>query len=177
MKIAVGSTNPVKVAAVRTMAQRVWPEAEVVAVKVPSGVSSMPMSDEETLTGARNRAQAARQAVNAALGVGLEGGVHPEPFGLALHGWVVIVDGNGREGIGGGARIPLPKAIAQRVLAGEELGNVMDDVLNDHNVKQKGGAVGALTGGLVMREETFAVAVAYALSPFIVPELHNLSIG
>ncbi len=177
MKIAVGSANPVKVEAVRTMAQRVWPEAEVVAVAVPSGVSAMPMSDAEALTGARNRARAARQAAAADLGVGLEGGVNVEPFGLALHGWVVITDGNGREGIGGGARLPLPQAIAQRVLAGEELGNVMDDVLNDHNVKQKGGAVGALTAGLVMRQETFAVAVAYALSPFIVPELHDAAIG
>ncbi|MCA9978609.1 MAG: DUF84 family protein, partial [Anaerolineales bacterium] len=95
------------------------------------------------LTGARNRAQAARQAAAADLGVGLEGGVNPEPFGLALHGWVVITDGNGREGIGGGARLPLPEAIAQRVRNGEELGDVMDDVLDDHNVKQKGGAVGA----------------------------------
>lgn len=174
MKIAVGSTNPVKVAAVRTMAQQVWPEADVVAVSVPSGVSAMPMSDEEALTGARNRARAARQAASADLGVGLEGGVHPEPFGLTLHGWVVVVDGNGREGIGGGARLPLPPAIAQRVLGGEELGDVMDDVLDDHNVKQKGGAVGALTAGLVLRQETFAVAFAYALSPFIVPDLHAL---
>lgn len=177
MKIAVGSANPVKVEAVRAMAQRVWPEVEVVAVDVASGVSAMPMSDAEALTGARNRAQAARQAAAADLGVGLEGGVNPEPFGLALHGWVVITDGNGREGIGGGARLPLPEAIAQRVRNGEELGDVMDDVLDDHNVKQKGGAVGALTAGLVMRQETFAVAVAYALSPFIVPELHNPPTG
>ena len=169
MKIAVGSTNPVKVEAVRTMAQRIWPAVEIISVAAPSGISDMPMSDEEALTGARNRAKAAQQAAGADLGVGLEGGVHPESFGLALHGWVVIVDGNGREGIGGGARLPLPQSIAQRVLAGEELGDVMDDVLNDHNVKQKGGAVGALTAGLVMRQETFAVAVAYALSPFIVP--------
>ncbi|MEJ2747126.1 MAG: inosine/xanthosine triphosphatase [Anaerolineae bacterium] len=174
MKIAVGSTNPVKVEAVRTMVQRVWPDVVVTAVSVPSGVSAMPMTDEEALTGARNRAQAARLALQADLGIGLEGGVHPEPFGLTLHGWVVVVDGNGREGIGGGARIPLPQAIAQRVRHGEELGDVMDDVLNDHNVKQKGGAVGALTAGLVLRQETFAIAVAYALSPFIVPELHAL---
>lgn len=177
MKIAVGSTNPVKVEAVRTMAQRVWPDVEVVSIAVPSGISDMPMSDEEALTGARNRAQAARQAAAADLGVGLEGGVHQEPFGLTLHGWVVISDGNGREGIGGGARLPLPQAIAQRVRDGEELGDVMDDILDDHNVKQKGGAVGALTAGLVMRQETFAVAVAYALSPFIVPELHNPTTG
>ncbi len=173
MKIAVGSTNPVKVTAVSQMFLRVWPEAEVVSVSVPSGVTEMPMTDEETRVGARNRAMAARQAANADFGVGLEGGVQSEPFGLVLHGWVVIVNGNGRVGIGGCPRIQLPQHIAQRVLAGEELGPVMDDVLDDHNIKQKGGAVGALTANLVLREEAFATAVAYALAPFVAVELYE----
>ncbi|HFQ93862.1 MAG TPA: inosine/xanthosine triphosphatase [Anaerolineae bacterium] len=173
MKIAVGSLNPVKVTAVAATFQRVWPEAEIAPVSVPSGVSNMPMTDAETIAGARNRAAAARAALSADFGVGLEGGVHPEPFGLALQGWVVVVDRYGREGIGGAARIPLPEHIARRVLNGEELGHVMDDVLGDHNTKQKGGAVGALTNGLVMRQETFALAVAYALAPFVSPELYS----
>jgi inosine/xanthosine triphosphatase len=172
MKIAVGSTNPVKVTAVRKMISRIWPEAEITPVSVPSGVGDMPMTDEETLTGAKNRAIAAQSALDADFGIGLEGGVHPEPFGLTLHGWVVVVDGNGRIGIGGGGRLPLPDHIAQKVLAGTELGQVMDEVLGDQNSKQKGGAVGALTNGLILREETFALAVAYALAPFVSPHLY-----
>ncbi len=174
MKIAVGSTNPVKVEAVRAMTARVWPDVEIVSVSVPSGVDEMPMSDEETRRGAINRARVARERVGADLGVGLEGGVHPEPFGLTLMGWVAVVDGNGRQGLAGAARLPLPQHIAQRVRAGEELGDVMDDILGDHNTKQKGGAVGALTAGLIPRIQAFAQAVAYALSPFIVPELHTI---
>ncbi len=173
MKIAVGSTNPVKVEAVRSMVERVWDDVEIVPVSVPSGISEMPLSDEETRQGAINRANAAREQCGADMGIGLEGGVHPEPFGLTLMGWVAIVDGNGRSSLAGAARLPLPHHIAQRVLNGEELGNVMDDILDDHNVKQKGGAVGALTGGLTVRGEAFAQAVAYALSPIIVPELHR----
>ncbi len=49
----------------------------------------------------------------------------------------------------------------------------MDDILGEQNIKQKGGAVGALTNGLYLRKDAFAIAVAYALSPFLVPELHN----
>ncbi len=173
MKVAVGSTNPVKVEAVRSMVARVWDDVEVVSVAAPSGVSDMPMSDEETRRGAVNRAKAAREQAAADLGVGLEGGVHSEPFGLTLMGWVAVVDGNGRSGLAGAARLPLPQHIAQRVLAGEELGDVMDDILGDHNTKQKGGAVGALTAGLTPRGQAFAQAVAYALSPFVVPELHT----
>ena len=156
------------------MVARVWPDVDVIPVAVRSGVGEMPMSDAETITGATNRASAAREQAGADLGIGLEGGVHPEPFGLVLQGWVVIVDGNGRQSIAGAARLPLPEIIASRVLAGEELGPIMDDLLDDHNVKQKGGAVGALTAGLAPRGHAFAQAVAYALSPFIAPELHNV---
>ncbi len=172
MKIAVGSTNPVKVTAVRKVISRIWSEAEIVPISVPSGVSDMPMTDAETRLGAQNRAVAAREKLDADFGIGLEGGVHPEPFGLTLHGWVVVVDENGRVGIGGGGRLPLPENIAQKVLAGTELGHVMDEVLGDLNVKQKGGAVGALTNGLILREEAFALAVAYALAPFVFPNLY-----
>ncbi len=133
----------------------------------------MPMSSEECLTGARNRALNACAATGADLGIGLEGGVNPESTGLMLLGWAVVVDREGRESVGGGARLPLPPAISRRVLAGEELGPIMDEILGQNNVRQKGGAVGALTGGLVLRKETFAVAVAYALAPFVSPHLYE----
>ena len=163
MKIAVGSTNPVKVSAVRQTILRIWPEADIIPVSVPSGVSDMPMSDEETLAGARNRAAAARERLDADFGIGLEGGVHPEPFGLTLHGWVVVVARNGRIGIGGGGRLPLPDAHCPKSAGWPRTGPRHGSISNDHNTKQKGGAVGALTNGLVLRGETFALAVAYAL--------------
>jgi inosine/xanthosine triphosphatase len=173
MKIAVGSTNPIKVAAVKSIVTQLWPGAEIQSVDVPTGVSEMPMSDEETIIGARNRARAARLAINADLGFGLEGGVHLDPIGLMLQGWVVVTDGNGREGVAGAGRLPLPPLLADRVLAGEELGPIMDSLLGETNVKAKGGAIGALTGGLIPREQAFALGVAYALSPFVAPEFYG----
>lgn len=137
----------------------------------------MPMSDQECILGSRNRAQWARNATGADFGFGLEGGVNMEPSGLMLVGWAAVIDANDQEGIGGGARLPLPDGIARRILAGEELGPVMDDILGQNNVRQKGGAVGALTGSLVLREETFAVAVAYALSRFVAPQFYRPAQG
>jgi non-canonical (house-cleaning) NTP pyrophosphatase len=49
----------------------------------------------------------------------------------------------------------------------------MDELLGEENVKQKGGAVGALTAGLVPRSDTFAVAVAYALAPFVASKFYR----
>jgi inosine/xanthosine triphosphatase len=172
-KIAVGSTNPVKITAVRSVVERAWPDAEVLPLDVDSGVSVMPMSDIECITGARNRAAQARDTLKADLGIGLEGGVNKEPTGLFLLGWVVAVDKDGLEGLGGGARLPLPSRIARRILDGEELGPVMDELLGQTDVKKKGGAVGTLTSGLVMRQETFAIAVAYALAPFVSSEYYQ----
>ncbi|MEZ4510611.1 MAG: inosine/xanthosine triphosphatase [Chloroflexota bacterium] len=173
MKIAVGSINPVKVEAVRSVAVKIWPDVVVVPTAVPSGVSEMPMSDTECIVGARNRALAARKTAVADFGVGLEGGVEQEPFGLALVGWVVLIGPAGQEGIGGCPRLLLPTHIAQRVLAGEELGPIMDKLVGQQNVKKKGGAVGTLTNGLVMRHEAFATAVAYAFAPFVTPHFYT----
>ena len=169
MLLAVGSLNPVKITAVQKIAVRVWPACDVVGISVPSGVSHMPMSDEECIEGAKNRAVAARDACQAGFGFGLEGGVHPWANGLLLVGWVAAVDVDGRFGIGGSGRLPLPPSIGERIMAGEELGPIMDDLLQEHNVKQKGGAVGALTNHLMSREDAFRLGVAYALGYFVAP--------
>ena len=173
MKVAVGSTNPVKVGAVRLVIERAWPGATIIGIRVNTGVPAMPMSDLECQKGARNRALAARQAARADLGVGIEGGVQEENGALMLTAWTVVVNGRGLEGVGGSGRIALPETIAARVRAGEELGYVMDDLLNEKNVKQKGGAVGALTAGLVPRQDALALSVAYAIAPFIAPHLYG----
>ena len=122
--------------------------------------------------GAINRAKLALKNSDTDFGVGLEGGVNPETSGLMLLGWVAIVHRDGRESVGCTCKIPLPKVLADRVLAGEELGPVMDDVLQEKHTKHKGGASGALTEGLVMRQDKFAMAVAYALAPFVAPEFY-----
>ena len=171
MKVAIGSINPVKIEAVRSIIVRVWPGAIITGVDVDTGVRAMPMSDDECQIGARNRARAARQMAMADLGVGIEGGVHEENGVLMLTAWTVVINAHGLEGVGGSGRIPIPQALAERVRAGEELGHIMDDVLNESNIKQKGGAVGALTGGLVLRQEALALGVAYAMAPFVSPQL------
>ena len=172
IKVAVGSLNPVKIKAVENSFTRKWSDASVAGVEVETGVSVMPASDEECLTGARNRAQLALKVADADYGVGLEGGVNQEPTGLMLLGWVVIVHRDGRESVSCTTKIPLPDLLAQRILAGEELGPVMDDVLHTTGTAKKGGASGALSDGLVMRQDKFEMAVAYAMSPFVAPQFY-----
>ena len=90
--VAVGSTNPCKVDAVRLSVASAFPEAtvQVKAFSSPSGVSDQPMGDKETITGAGNRARAAATSFAESEGappdfaVGLEGGCGPDPADASL---------------------------------------------------------------------------------------------
>lgn len=167
MKIAVGTKNPVKIAAVEAVIERIWPGADVVSIDVPSGVSIQPMSDEEAIVGATNRAKLSLEKMDADYGIGLEGCGIDTKHGMFLSGWVVVIDRNGKIGTGSGGRILLPQKIAAEVRRGRELGPVMDEFSGGHNTKQKEGAVGILTNGLVMRKDAFEGSLVYALARFL----------
>jgi len=168
--VAVGSTNPVKVAAARAIAAQAFPGAVVQAVDVASGVADQPMSDDEMVTGARNRAEAARLALDADLGLGMEGGVQRSDWGCLLTGWAAVVDRQGCVSVGSGGSLALPPALAKALEQGEELGPAMDKLSGQHDTRRGPGSVGILTKGLVSREEAFRVAVAYALTQFLHPK-------
>ena len=171
-RVAIGTTNPVKIRATQTVIHAYWPQADIIAVSVSSGVSDQPWGIEETIQGARQRAQAAIEATGADLGVGLEGGVEEIPAGggLYLSGWAAVVTRDGRISYGSGGRIPLPPRLVKALQQGEELGPAMDALSGQHNTKHTLGSVGILTRGFVTRESQFAVALAYALAPLLHPE-------
>jgi inosine/xanthosine triphosphatase len=172
--IAIGSTNPVKIAAVRSVAARAFPTAEVIGLNVASNVPEQPRGDVETRRGALNRAHAARAAADADLGVGLEGGVVETEMGLMTCAWCVIVDSYGRIGVGGGVHMLMPPSVAQALQAKGELGPVMDQLSGQSNTKQAQGAVGILTGGLSNRQTAYEQLVAMALAPFVRAEYYRL---
>ena len=172
--IAVGSKNPVKIGAVRAVMTTRWPSVRVEGIEVASTVSDQPFGDDETIRGAVARAIAAREALGATLGVGLEGGVVEQPDGtMRTCAWAAIVDAAGKQGVGGSLSIPLPPAVAAQIRDGAELGHAMDRLTGAHNTKQRAGAVGILTDGLVDRQRAYEVLVSYALAPFLTPALYE----
>ncbi len=165
MHVAVGSTNPVKLAAVERTLDRFEPT--VTAVGVDSGVPEQPWSIGETVTGAENRARRALAETDATYGIGLEGGVARIDGvpGLSLVMWAVVTDGTRIER-GGGPTLRLPDRVATRLDDGAELGPVMDDVLSTDDVARSEGAAGVLTDGLTDRTRALGTAVACAFGPF-----------
>jgi inosine/xanthosine triphosphatase len=171
--IAVGSSNPVKIAAVQSVAARAFPTAEVFGLRVASGVSEQPWGDAETRRGALNRAQDALDTAGADLGVGLEGGMLETEMGLMTCAWCVIVGPGGQVGVGGGVHLLVPPAVARILRTGGELGPAMDQLTGQHNTKQAQGAVGILTGGLSDRQSAYAHLVVMALAPFLKNEYYQ----
>jgi len=173
--IAVGSENPSKVGAARTVFTQLAPQARILAVDVPSGVPAQPIGWTQTKRGALTRAHAARSARDTDYGVGMEGGVRFDPddpdtawligvaaVATAAHVWWATA-----------GSLLLPPAVARRVAAGEELGPVIDDITGLADAKTSLGAVGWLTGGLLWREHSWVDTLARTVAPLVHPEWYR----
>lgn len=172
--VAVGSVNPAKVNAASNVIARVWPAAVVRAVSVQSGVAAQPLSDEEAISGAQNRAVDARACLDADLGVGIEGNTADTVYGMFSTAWVAVVDRRGVIGLGAAGRFLLPDRIADAIRSGAELGPFMDALIGEENTKQRQGAVGILTGGLLTRSQALETGVSLALARFVTPEHYRV---
>jgi inosine/xanthosine triphosphatase len=185
MRIVVGSKNPVKVESVREGFARYWPDLEVVGMEMNSGVSAQPLSELETINGARQRAYGVLKAdPHADYGVGVEGGVtEVNPTSSNWTGsrggtksklfecaWVAIVHRDGREGLAGGLYFELPEKIANEIREGGELGPLMDQFTGKTNVKQGAGAIGIFSQGELDRKTAYVQIVLSALIKFVSPE-------
>ena len=166
-RVAVGSTNPVKLGAVCAVFARIAPAIVVEGTASASGVPDQPMGDAQTIAGATTRAQAARAALDADLGVGIEGGVVETPQGMRTCAWAVVATRDGAAHVGGSLSMPLPDAVAVLIREGVELGHAIDRLVGTSNIKHGAGAVGILTEGLVSRQAAYEAIIAYALAPVL----------
>ena len=77
-------------------------------------------------------------------------------YGLFLCNWAALkVKETDKVYIAGGARIPLPNAVAIELRNGRELGPVMDEYTNTNDVRSNEGAVGIFTNGKITRAKMF----------------------
>jgi inosine/xanthosine triphosphatase len=172
--VVIASQNPVKVQAVGTGFERMFPGEEffLQSVTVPSGVRDQPATSHEALQGALNRARGAAGALpEADYWVGVEGGIEDQEGGMAAFAWIVV---QSRQGVGKGrtGTFYLPQSVADLVRQGKELGEADDIVFGKTNSKQENGAIGILTGDVIDRARLYEQAVILALIPFKNPGLY-----
>lgn len=166
MKIAVGSTNPVKISAVKLAFKALLEnrQFEIVGVDVASGVSEQPMSDEEAIQGAITRAKAALTRSNADYGVGLEGGLQQLGELWLTGNLAAVVRADGRMGFGISTRIAVPDEIMHQVQNGVDLTQAIHAVTGKSEIGKKEGFLGMMSKGLITRTSASREAVVAALS-------------
>jgi inosine/xanthosine triphosphatase len=179
--IAVGSTRKPKLAAVREavdgMSDLLAAETsiEIVGVEVESGVNHTPLSREESMRGARQRAESLQQVARQKAKpwnyfVGLEGGldsvIENGERRVFLESWAYVSDGV-RGHFGRSGAVELPEALAEEVFVrGRELSIAIDQFSGEAGIRDAQGAWGVLSGNKITRQEAFRVALIAAFAPF-----------
>jgi inosine/xanthosine triphosphatase len=150
---------------------------EVRGIDVPSGVRHTPLTREETMSGARQRAEALvalarRQNEPWKYFVGLEGGLDVVTEGdrrlVFLQNWAYVTDDRGLSAFGQSGGIVLPDALVTSVVdRGVELSDAIDSFAGSEGIRNGQGAWGVLTRGLITRQDAFRVALINAFAPFL----------
>jgi inosine/xanthosine triphosphatase len=201
--VAVGSTRRPKLDAVGAALSSIpfaFPDFEIVGVEVASGVRHTPLTREDLMTGARQRAEALVRIARTEnkpwnYFIGLEGGIDvvratdvmpnldivPDVDVVAeagkrwvfLENWAYITDGaNGAFGQSGA--ILLPEVLARIVVDdGVELSEAIDAFAGRQGIRDAEGAWGILSRNLISRQEAFRVAVLNAMAPFYNREIYS----
>ena len=162
--IAVGSLNMVKVAAVRSVMERIYGDVRITPVDADSGVPAQPFG-EQTHAGSVNRARAALG--NHDLSVGIEAGVFEMLDGLYDIQHCTVIDRKGRETYGHGSGFRYPDRIADAVRSGSTVGDAVSSVYGSDGIGKRQGAVGLLSKGLIDRKTLTEQAVIAAMIPRI----------
>jgi len=179
--IAVGSARKPKLAAVREAVDGMMDQlpvgssVEIVGVEVESGVNHTPLSREESMRGARQRAEALRTMAREESNpwnyfVGLEGGldsiVENGERRVFLESWAYVSDGT-RGHFGRSGAVELPEALAEEVFVkGTELSIAIDQFAGEAGIRDAQGAWGVLSANKITRQEAFRVALIAAFAPF-----------
>jgi inosine/xanthosine triphosphatase len=174
MKVLVGSRNPVKLEATKEAFSKYFDAVEVVDIEVNSKVSNQPIEDE-TFACAKNRAFELKRineerGLDAKFFVDIEGGIKELFHRWFTFGVICIMDDKGKIGYGTSPFFELPSYITEELLKGKgavELGDVMDSLIGEKNTKEKQGAVGHFTKGVVDRKRYYVDGLTVALIPFL----------
>jgi len=166
MRVVVGSTNPVKISAVQESFSLAFGPVEVKGVEVDSGVGPEPL-EEDAVKGSMNRARGAMELLPSDFSVGIEGGLFYLHGRYYLAGFVTILRRDGLMSTGTSGWFECPNKLLIRLLRGEELGAIMDEITGERDVKRREGAIGYFTRGIVDRKELYKHGILMALARFI----------
>lgn len=143
-----------------------------------SKISCSPLTLEETLLGAQNRAKEAYNYAQKSLGkcsygVGVEAGVFPvSGINTGYFDTTVVAIYDGQEFFyGTSPMFEYPKAVIKRIVNGEEAGLIID--FFGETAKGREGVIGPLTNNRVYRDDFEEVGVLMAIAQIIRKDLYT----
>ncbi len=159
-----GSTNPLKIQSVKNAAGNIG--INVIGHSAPSNVRTQPLSEEETRTGAVNRAKNSLRGTKAELGIGLEAGVFFLNDQVYLCHWGALVDRNDRVFLTNGPIILLPNEYREKLIAGQSLEEIMHHSTGIESLGKKEGAIGIFTENRLNREQVLTEIARVLLAQY-----------
>jgi inosine/xanthosine triphosphatase len=174
LRVAVGSTNRVKVDAARNVFTQAFGMVEVLSVDPEHGVERQPMH-ERILEGAVRRARNSIERTGADYGVGIEAGLLKDQFSDRYVDvqYCAIADASGRITVGRGPGFEYPPEVTKAVLDGGSVGETMSAITGIEDIGRRSGSIGFLSDGLIDRTALSEIAVLMALIPRLRKELYE----
>lgn len=172
MKIILTSTNDAKQAATKKVADALFGDATILALKVETGVSTTPTTDDEGILGALNRIHEARKIdPSGDLYIGLEGILTTNTYGSFICGWAVVESKDGKRAYGSSGKVQLPPSITAHVKDFKELSDEVKERYPSDLVHKMSevGSNGVITNCRYTRVDEFEDALMCALGYFSNP--------
>ena len=154
----------------------------MISKSIDSGVSETPISENEIIKGAMNRAYNLKNNMDklqekADYYIGMEGGFHQNIIEgtkvTFIQGWAAVYNGSEYH-VGSSPNLTVPEGLARSVYEnGESLGVAIDRYSGISDVRSNQGVFGFLTNDNITRKLSFKYALISAFAPFYNRELYD----
>lgn len=174
MRIAIWTLKTPKIQGVKEAVntcpyfEKIKDRVEYILDSVPSDISDMPLSIEETMTGAKNRAQNLKKKwILADYYVGIEGWT-TDIMGKKYIGWIIYVENNMWEWhFWFSPILEVPKIVEEKLYKEwHELGPIMSELSWITNIQSQNWSMWAWSDDMFTRKDEFEDAFKAAISPF-----------
>jgi len=175
--VAIGSRNRAKTNGVRRAFKRFLRDAEFRELDFTAKVNVQPMSMDETVNGARRRAELAIKGEHADFGVGVEAGLFELTGGFFLNIQIAaIVDSKGHLSFGCSSGFPIPARFVTELKQDRgELDRYTHELAGAKKVREEEGIVYHLSGRRLSRVEMTEQCVSMALIPWLNGKLYGFA--
>ena len=171
MKIVLWTKSPPKVAAIEEAIGECvyfeWQNVELISLKVASDISEMPITMEEIMLWAKNRAVNCKKEIEADFYVWKEWGISMIEWKAYLYWVTYILDNNWKWHFGFSNMMEVPEYFRQKVYdEWLELWPVLAEKTKEEWAAQKWGSFAHWSDNMLTRKNQFKLSFLGAISPF-----------